>query len=571
MLTESSGSGSNSPRDLLPEVPHLPITPPTGQSHDRTFTPLSPTGSGSITPTAGFSSTSGVPSSVIYRFGSDGSGSEIESNSFDEGPLRQINDLSQPRACSCSKKKLKAALLAVGILGAAATGVLVYRELAGEKNVTKTALYLLLNGASEAAIAHPLLSACGGSIGRNRIYRHLSDFSYPILFTVTQFYLNLPPEYQAGARILFVWWFGLLMSKDLINSVGLTVSDFPTPFIPPDDGQELPMCGFKTRNHKAATVFLTAGMITAIVLSVFNLIFRDTVSESELDKTGLITAGLALLGGNFLGEALTRIGEHLREKAEQHHLSGLLSSSLPLRLRIARITKTFLTVLSPPAIAGLLAIPLRRNSIGDFFLKAFIGTVYGAEQFVLRKEFENRDSPVHIKSLQNISTRSSSGAITVAGRVKDWAKEHWISIGLIGALIIYMGVVGGDTPSSRIHGGIATLVTSAVAGFGVTDYIAHKFRPGQNARIVNEVAFRSLYAVSSFLFFYQVMTMSIDIYDTNLQNDSRSYYGLALLTWCLWGLAVGNNLATMRHRNVEVIATHPLTTQELAKTTFAVL
>ncbi len=470
-----------------------------------------------------------------------------------------------PERCCTAGRVKKLVMTGIGFVGFVGTGALVVQELlSADPNHKKVAVYNLLNGLPVAFLVHPWVA----SSLRKVIYQIISDFSYPGLYVATQLYLNLTPKTMKPMAVTsFIWCLGALLGKDLLHSLSLKVADYSPSSEPPKDGKELPMIGFSPRNRKATLIILTVLSTVSIASNIFYQVYKKDIENGalkDLEGIGLFQDWIAALSGSILGEGLFQLFDTLKETKETSYANRLLPSK-PAScdcLSSMRFIKTGFVVFAPPLFAGLLAVPLSPNSIGRYATKFLAGSLFGGHQILLRREFTNLQSSVH-SQIEEVLEPSQK---TTSEKVKTVFKSYWPVLLLLG-LSIYMIYVATKIDSPQITGGVATMLSSALLSAGTTRFINHIFSPGQNDRVVNELAYRALYNVSSIVFYYQVLTTVINIYSGDLQKDSSSLYVTALMTWFFWGLVVGNNIATIGQRKINPLSatTHPLTIQELGK------
>lgn len=480
-----------------------------------------------------------------------------------QGDSQNYDDVhSAPDPSIRSERIKKIALALVGLTSLIATSSLTVIDLRDAPDLKRLSICLLLNGASLPLIVHPLVS----TDLRKMIYGLSSDLSYPLLFSATQLYLNLVPERSLElAATGFIWWLGAYAAKDILHATSLTVSDFSLSTEPPSE--ELALVGISPRSKKGAVLILGALATSAAAGNVLYQVYKERLPSSltDLQEIGFLQDLIALFSGGVIGEGIAHLSDNWKEREEAEHAQRLIVSNLlPTRLKVMRIAKTLFIIFVPSVCSALLAIPLPPNSAESYASKALVGGLVGAHHMFCRREFTHLQSTVHATH----GAEGRVGLVSAAAKIKGWLKENWPALTLLGGLIGYMGWVATTTESPAIYGGITAMISSAAVGTGVTLLVKQRFVPGENSRVVNELAFRLLYSTMSFLIVYQYLTTVINIYADDLEKDSRSLYILALVAWCFWGFAMGNNLALIGQNKITPTSgtTDPLTMQELSKT-----
>jgi hypothetical protein len=297
----------------------------------------------------------------------------------------------------------------------------------------------------------------------------------------------------------------------------------------------------------------------------FTLLTSTYPTWGALGKIGLYQDVIALASGTVFGEILAKLADAKREELEIRQSRSLLhQGQTPLRLRIMRTAKVELMALAPLFAGMLLAIRATPNTAGDYVAKLAVGSLYGAQMTMLLREFENLSSYLHFKPA---SEQPDLSLQTRTEKVKNFAARYFPSILFLGAMSAFFGWAAA-TNSLKVDGAIITLLLSTYTSFILTDRLAAYYRPDINQRVKNELAFRFMYASIGLSIPYQYLTTKLDIGDQGLQNDSNEIYILSLVTWCIWGIVVGNNRAMdiQRRPFLALPLTPPIAIQELSKT-----
>lgn len=453
-------------------------------------------------------------------------------------------------------------------LSTAAFGTTAYfgiNELLGSGNIVILSLCGLFNGASVSSIAHSVIAP----EYRKKISELVSAWSYETVLALSQVYLNVVPADQMQVyAVPFVWGLGVFAGKDILSLASMQQPDLPLPAVPAKESELLRTIGFTTKNYsKASKVRLTGAATAAIGLSVLNFVIKDQyASAGDFGKIGIYQDLIALFSGSVLGDLIARYADDKKEELELKHVNALIKrNETPRALKVMRVAKNIIVIVTPLSIGALLAAPTAPNSGGDFATKAGVGTLYGFQMLLAKRNFEDPGSYLH--AVSKAPKQLGQAVVTTCSKVKEVSKKYLPSICFFGALTGYMGWAAA-TNIARVDYAIVVLLLTTFASFVATDRVAVNYRPERNKRINNELAFRLIYSSIALSIFFQYLTTKLDIGDRNLDDDSTSLYILSLVTWAFWGLVVGNNRAVNIQPKVRgaLPVTPPITMQVLSKT-----
>lgn len=469
--------------------------------------------------------------------------------------------------CSCkTASKIFLYILALGVF--ATTTYFITQEALGSRNVRKLSICSLINGGSLSCFFHMALPEKYGK----KIRSFISSWSYETLLTFTQVYLNLAPRKEMKLLALpFIWGFGVLEAKDVLSVLSMKKSELSLTNKIPKENELIRALGFSTRSRSTGSKIWNYSLaITAIGMTIFNFLPSNKyIKMGDFGKIGLYQDMIALFSGNIAGNSIAQIMDNKKEKMELKHSRQILSNTLPISIKMMRIAKNSLMLLTPLFIGALLTIPTSPNSLGDYAAKLAVGILYGANQFIARREFENPKSKLHPeRSSITVDLLGKRSPCITKEKVKNAAKKYFPSIGFFGALVGFMAWAAA-TNTGRVDYAIIVLLLTSLLAFISTEATATHYTPKENGRVSNELSFRLIFAQMALSIFFEYLTTKLSIGDQHLSSDSTSLYVLALITWFFWGLNVGNNRAINiqpKRSSSSLPITPPITMQELSKT-----
>lgn len=486
---------------------------------------------------------------------------------FIEQDLDASDDIIQTKEQSLSRcspaMTSKATKLAATTFGFGLTTVIASVELAGSREIVPLSLTSLGNGIAIAAFGHLLVDPRF----RKQISEFVAAWSYPAVLTTSQVYLNVVPDAQLKLYALFfLWGLGVFLGKDGLTIGSMQINDLPLANLPPQEDEILRTVGFNTRSDKpAAKAILVAHAVASIALTVFNFaLFLPLYQElGDVGKLGIPQDLIAMYAGDTLGDITARLLDRKKEELELRHSQSLLKhTGVPTMLKALRIGKVVTWAATPFFVGMLFAIPATPNTPEDFVAKTAAGIFYGAVMLMLRREFENRRSYLHFRADE---ASVNEPLHTTKEKVRQFANKYLPTLIFFGALTGFMGWAAA-TNTLQVDAAIIVLLASTYASFIFTDRLAAHYRPEQNKRVLNELAFRFMYAPIGLSFPYQYLTTKVDIGDRQLKADSTALYVLSLVTWFIWGLNVNRAMDIQRKSPLALPLTPPIALQELGKT-----
>lgn len=474
----------------------------------------------------------------------------------------QANEQATPAAKSNSDRIKQIAVSSLGFAGLVSTGILTGMEFRRGADAKILAVLLPINGLSAATFVHPLIP----KNLRNLWYRGISEFSYFNLFTASNIFLNeVSQKNMAVGATGFLWWLGAFIGKDALQAASLTISEYSVSTKPPEEDQELPLLGPSPRNKKAAVIILSALATAAIAGNVLYFMYKDDLAKGELgdlQRIGIFQDLVALFGGRVFGEGIAQIIEMRKESLEKKHDYRLLPSrSLPCHLKALRMTKAIFLTVAQPLMGALYALPLMDNSPSAYACKFSSGSLQGAHRILDRREFTLLKSEASTTNIDQ--TEPPDTKVARCARVVKFALPKII---LFGALFAFMMLIVSQN-SSFIDVVMIVLAFSVTSMF-MTALVGNRFRPGQNSRLMNELAFSLIYTSAGGLTdLYQYLTTKVDIYGDDLGRSSKSIHTVQLFTWAIWAIIVGNMIGNFLQKRINKAPayTHPMTMQELSK------
>ena len=506
----------------------------------------------------------------------------------------------------CNRTSLKISTFILSGIIFPLTSYFIVEESLGSHNIEDLTLNAFFNGAAFSALFYTLLP---GKY-RKEINEFITAWTYEVILGLSQVYLNVVPENQMKLfGVPFDWGFGALKIKDIFSLLAMEQPDLTLAPTPPNKKKIIPTLGFNTRDSSLpAMLWLTANVVTAMGLTALNFSIVDKYDKDlgDFATIGLYQDLIALYSGNVAGTILARIIDDRKEKIELIRAKQLIPTKAPLIIKTMRLSKKFFVLFVPVMIGTTLAIETPPNSLSDYFVKLFVGGLYGANLFINRREFENPASDFHqialvkkettlvkkettlktieesenpasdlkaIEEPENPSLDTHQLALTkkettlakVIEKVKVVSKKYLPSAMFFAALTGYMSWAAA-TNIPRVDYAIVVLLTTTFASFGLTDIIANNREPKKN-RLYNELIFRLIYSSIAMAIFFQFLTTKVDIGDQELDNDANSLYTLSIISWIFWGLNVGNNRAiNIQEPRIQTLPiTPPIAMQELSK------
>lgn len=236
-----------------------------------------------------------------------------------------------------------------------------------------------------------------------------------------------------------------------------------------------------------------------------------------------------------------------------------------MTLKSARVLKKLLLLLTPIVQGILLAPRLTHLSLGAFGLKGAVGFLYGANQFLYRRKFEDPLDSYHVKAIK-LEQSSDELPLTTCQKVKSLAIRYMPSMAFLGLLTGYMSWVA-TTNRLTADIGIIILLAGVWISFISTTLLANFCPPTRNRCLTNELYFRLIFFNLGLSLCFQYITSKIEITDVQLDKDPPPIYAMALVGWLFWSLVVGSNRATYMQETRPAFSqtTPPIAMQELGK------
>lgn len=471
------------------------------------------------------------------------------------GPLPSINEETSltGRSFVCPSKKLVIRKLCFGLAGLAGAVTSIYfaTQVAKSNDTDNRPLSVttLSTGVSGALIYYALLPYPI----RRIVDPIISGWSYPVILSATQGYLNFPSALFAS---IFVGTYGFLETKDIITTVTHKRGPYTESYAHDEGIETLPMCGYSTRSKKKWPI-IAAGVISVALTTsilIFNHVNFDQKKQFEdnLYKRGFYQDLIAIYSGTILGEFITKVADDLRETYERKYSASKTGEGAQLKcyelctLRIERYAKRAFLLFVSFATGAIFSIYMDPNTIGDFSVLFTLGAIYGGVQFLDRREFENPNAPYHIREIKT-SVDDSTTPPTCLQKVINFAKKFMPSLTFIGGLVAYFIWVATQS-SNRSIAGIAVMLVSICTFFAGTHILASNYRPSQDTgckgRLLNETYFRLVFFAFGLAFYYQYITSAFGLDDVSLNNESSEAFAISLLGWANWGAIVGSDRAT---------------------------
>ncbi len=420
---------------------------------------------------------------------------------------------------------------------------------------------------------------------RKKISILLDSWSYEILFTYSQFVLNLVPEVKRKlVDSICAFVLGAFSVKDSVNVLFSKLSELPTISYPVTQASLRPSLEFASRDSSGlATLQRTVSFVCAVGLTTFCFAFPEYVNTTELGKRKILHAAALFNLGRIVSRLASRLlflkTEAIKTAYERNADPFV---EMPLQNRIINRMEAMINLIDIRLASLAIALPVTAESFGAFVIAALAGGAYG--HWVEGKRFyhETSNSSLHHKSSSSESVSEATATSqqveapefaesevaesevdeaatgiwqrlkakvkATAQKVKETVKEYWPSITAFTLLVGYMSaavITNPDLP--KVDGCIATLSISALASFIFSDRIHAVKNRNLNTRLYNEAKFWAATGAPALALAYQFGRNFFKIDDIHIIKTTPSMYLGSLFTWGLWGVCFGVNRANNHH------------------------
>lgn len=426
-------------------------------------------------------------------------------------------------------------------------------------------LSMFANGISVTAIC--ILALSSNPALRKFLSETSANWCYEFLFFATQIFLNLIPKQDRGiAGSVFSWIYGAMESKDILNHVNLTQADLPLSCMPPKKKDLLLTLGYTTRNTQwrngtMATLFSVGCILTILNFALFKNKYYDF---DDYGKLGVYQDLIAMLTSFSASNLVTGYFCDRIRALEKEFFSSIIEGKPQSRiLKMGNFAKRISLLAAPVVVGVTLAIDAVPNSAQDYFSISLATFLCAQAVFLSAEEFENPNSRLH--EIKKISDAKNPELLTMQDSIKRWMKKYGASLLFEVAFVAFFTWVLVDDPKDWSI--VLGVLFTSLASFILTDVLAAYYRPQRDNRMLNTLAFHTLYFPLWMAFLYEYITTKLEIDNQSLDRNSTELFLMGHGGWVTLGANIGiNRAANIQDKSYSLLATNPaFFTQEMSK------